>query len=340
MLTVKKPHRQIKNIRGVELGNTVRLQAHFPSPYPCKMLDQDLLMCEGCLGFFRTRDERIRHWRDHCTGNSPPGEEIYKGEEIRLYEVDGYLQQLYCERLLLLSKLFLEEKRVSDMYTSQTTQVSSFFFYILVKKSGELIGYFSVMKPWVQDQYVTAAPKTILSCILVLPHEQRRGYGKFMIDVAYEMAKREGRRGTAERPLSVAGRHSFYSYWTGRVLKALQQEGEEALKERFTMGELSEKTDVIEEDLLECLKDLGVLRHWGSNNLILLTHSAATDIMKRTAGKSPGFPFNKQFLTWNPLLKRSPARFASSTACSTANVSYAASEHDALLAGDPLTLQI
>jgi GNAT superfamily N-acetyltransferase len=300
LLTVRKPHRHIKTVSYVELGLKTRLQAWYPSPYPLAYQSpssDELLICDTCLAFFKDREDRAMHWKTACGWSHPPGDEIYRSgsesaqEPVSLFEIKGWEFPAYCERLVLFSKLFLEEKRTADRQTSQYTQVRAFTFYVMVRWDAtlgvaEMVGYFSRLQS-------TAQVSNILSCILVLPHMQRRGYGKFLINAAYELSARERRRGSAERPLSALGKVSFYSFWASRVLDELLVEDSSV-----RLLDLSLRTGITAEDIGECLRELGILKECG-NSVVLLATPEALELLKKKAG-SKGFPFDADRVIWTP----------------------------------------
>ena len=295
-LTARKPHRHTKTVSGIRLGCGVRLQAWFPSPYPLSYSDpgKDLYVCETCLRFFKNSGERAKHWREVCTVAHPPGDEIYRSDGISVFAVEGLEFPGYCERLLLLSKLFLEEKRVCSRTASQAFHVGGFTFFVLVKWREEnlhegpcsFVGYYSRLKSSQRDS-------NVLSCILTLPHQQRKGFGKFLITLSYSVAEIEGRRGSAERPLSPLGKTSFYSFWCSKVFSSLTID-----KSHISLNELSELTGILPEDIAEALKDCGILKEF-NKSVILLTHPEAIETVKKKAG-SKGFPFRKEFLKYSP----------------------------------------
>ena len=126
-----------------------------------------------------------------------------------MFEVDGIKQKLYCQNLCLLAKLFLDHK---TLYFD----VSPFLFYVVTEEdeSGtHLVGYFSKERLMANDFN--------LACIMVMPPYQRRGFGKFLISLSYNLAQRVGRICTPERPLSDMGKVGYKSYWTDTLLEAL-----------------------------------------------------------------------------------------------------------------------
>ena len=62
-----------------------------------------------------------------------------------------------------------------------------------------------------------------LACIMVMPPYQRRGFGKFLIALSYELSKRAGRICTPEKPLSDMGKVGYKSYWSDTIIEVLHQ---------------------------------------------------------------------------------------------------------------------
>ena len=294
------PRHHIKTIKGVQIGNNVVLRALYPSPYP-EMIscpNSYIKVCDMCLSYFKSADELNRHW-SYCSFNHPPGTEIYRGQDHSVFEIDGEVHNGYCERLLLLAKLFLEEKRACGRDVSQYAQVRTFYFYVLCRwreesdGRAEIVGYFSKLKNPNRES-------NILSCILVLPHEQRKGYGNFLIDLSYDLARIEGRIGSAERPLSELGRLSFYPYWMRKISNAIKNVPEDL--HSLVISEVSADTGIIPDDIVETLKHYGLLKEWGSAGVVVIGGSHALDSICPPSKPSSNrrIQFKSELLKWTP----------------------------------------
>jgi hypothetical protein len=123
-----------------------------------------------------------------CKVRHPPGDEIYRDGNVSVFEVDGRknkvslhfiflagkmglsTEQIYCQNLCLLSKMFLDHK-------SLFYDVEPFLFYVMTEiddVGARFVGYFSKEKRSPKDYNV--------SCIMTLPVRQRKGWGNLLID--------------------------------------------------------------------------------------------------------------------------------------------------------------
>ncbi|VDM51465.1 unnamed protein product [Toxocara canis] len=146
-----------------------------------------------------------------CDLRHPPGNEIYRRDNVSVFEVDGSLSLIYCQNICLLAKLFLDHK---TLYYD----VEPFLFYVLTRNDEggfHFVGYFS------KEKY--SAQKYNLSCIMTLPCYQMRGFGRFLIDFSFLLSRREGMMGTPERPLSDLGRIAYLNYWLSAILEHLHE---------------------------------------------------------------------------------------------------------------------
>jgi GNAT superfamily N-acetyltransferase len=210
-LTEKQIHEfeeatKVKTVEFIEFGKH-RVETWYFSPFPREYHCSTLYICEFCLNFFVHKAELIRH-TDRCMVRYPPGDEIYRDDSVSVFEVDAKNQQTYCENLCLISKLFLDHKTLHY-------DIDPFYFYVLCEHDAmgyHLVGYFSREKGNADNN---------LSCILVMPFCQRKGYGKFIVEFSYALSLKEGKSGSPEKPLSDLGHRLYTSWWTQTLLKIL-----------------------------------------------------------------------------------------------------------------------
>lgn len=177
-----------------------------------------------------------------CPAKHPPGDEIYRDGSISFFEVDGRKNPVYCQNLCLLAKLFLGSK---TLYYD----VEPFLFYIMTENDEygcHFVGYFSKEK----------RPSSLnnVSCILVLPIHQRRGFGNLLIEFSYLLTRVEGKTGSPEKPLSDMGLVTYRAYW--RLVMCHQLLG---LKEAVSVATLSERTGMTSDDIVCALEGLRAL---------------------------------------------------------------------------------
>ena len=99
---------RVKNLNRLQIGKH-EVDAWYFSPYPKEYAHLPVLyICEFCLAFFPSPMMLSRH-RARCTLLHPPGNEIYRHEDISFFEIDGKRQLAWCRNLSLLSKCFLDQ---------------------------------------------------------------------------------------------------------------------------------------------------------------------------------------------------------------------------------------
>ncbi|KAI9753614.1 MAG: hypothetical protein M4579_005078 [Chaenotheca gracillima] len=212
-----------------------------------------LYVCRWCFRYSRELMPYMGHVK-MCPEKEegPPGFMIYSHDAYSIYEVDGEESKLFCQNLSLFAKLFLDNKSVCF-------DLSAFKYYLLVHSSPSLRG--SAAPP--QQQVVGFFSKEKMSwdnnnlaCILVFPPWQRKGLGKILMGVSYELSKREGRIGGPEKPLSDLGKRGYISFWSSTIARHILAS---PLRKSMTVNDISQGTFIVAEDVVAALKEMNVL---------------------------------------------------------------------------------
>ncbi|CAG8976859.1 hypothetical protein HYALB_00003470 [Hymenoscyphus albidus] len=244
---IKKPRKvsgPASQIEYIEFGQ-FQIDIWYAAPYPEEYSrNQALFICEFCLKYMESPTVAWRH-KTKCPWKHPPGDEIYRHENISMFEVDGRKQSLYCQNLCLLAKLFLGSK---TLYYD----VEPFLFYVLTEYDElgyHFVGYFSKEK----------RPTSLnnVSCILVLPIFQRKGYGNLLIDFSYLLTRVEKKTGSPEKPLSDMGLVSYRNYWRLALCHYLQhyKSGDPVPSIR----QMSDEMGLTPDDVISALEQLQAL---------------------------------------------------------------------------------
>ncbi|KZT42434.1 hypothetical protein SISSUDRAFT_45063 [Sistotremastrum suecicum HHB10207 ss-3] len=280
---------RVKNLNRLQIGKH-EVEAWYFSPYPKEYAHLPILyICEFCLSFYPSSFMLLRH-RSKCNLLHPPGNEIYRDDDISFFEVDGRRQLTWCRNLSLISKCFLDHK---TLYYD----VQPFMYYIMTQRDSHgchIIGYFSKEKESSENYNV--------ACILTLPQHQRHGYGKLLIEFSYELSKKEGKLGSPEKPLSDLGLLGYRAYWAETILELLKNE------EELSIDEIAQKTSITHADIMNTCTTLQLIKHFKGAHVICLTESVLEQHEKSIAKRKR--KIKPENLQWRPpVFTREQLRF-------------------------------
>ncbi|XP_066304148.1 histone acetyltransferase KAT6B-like isoform X1 [Branchiostoma lanceolatum] len=270
----------------IEFGRH-EIHTWYSSPYPQEYARlPKLFLCEFCLKYMKSRSILKRHVIK-CGWLHPPANEIYRKNNLSVFEVDGNVNKIYCQNLCLLAKLFLDHK---TLYYD----VEPFLFYVLTfndKKGCHLVGYFSKEKHSQQKYNV--------SCIMTMPHFQRRGFGRFLIEFSYLLSQREGQPGSPEKPLSDLGRISYTAYWRSTILEYLAKHK----GDHISIKVISEATGMCPHDIAATLQSLNMVTRKEDRVMIRVRKRLVEEHMARLESAAERrAEVDPDALRWSPLI--------------------------------------
>ncbi|KAM4523984.1 histone acetyltransferase KAT6B isoform 1-T6 [Odontesthes bonariensis] len=267
----------------IEFGK-YEIQTWYSSPYPPEYSRlQKLYLCEFCLKYMRSKNILQRHTKK-CGWFHPPANEIYRKDNLSVFEVDGNVSKLFCQNLCLLAKLFLDHK---TLYYD----VEPFLFYILTKndeKGCHLVGYFSKEKLCQQKYNV--------SCIMIMPQYQRQGFGRFLIDFSYLLTRQERQAGSPEKPLSDLGRLSYLAYWKSVILVHLYKHPDK----HISVKGISRATGMCPHDIATTLQQLGMIDRQDGRIVLIRRERLIQRHMERLRANPRQNEVDPNALRWTP----------------------------------------
>ncbi|KAI6234124.1 Histone acetyltransferase [Aphelenchoides fujianensis] len=214
-------------------GNTAYRPRFFEFLRSCFASYQRLSFCPRCL----LAHESLRALKEHmeaCSVKHPPGgTPIYQEDNLTVWEV------------FTAAASRCSPKRSSARRTV-FHEVEQFTFYVLTETDGEfctLAGYFS--------KEIRPSANNNLSCLLILPWMQRKGYGLFLIDMSYQLSIRERKIGGPEHPLSDAGLKTYRQYWFAVLMSYVREKLYN--KEQLDIVDIKEHTGIELRDITETL---------------------------------------------------------------------------------------
>ncbi|WVQ70070.1 histone acetyltransferase ESA1 [Kwoniella botswanensis] len=271
---------RVKNLDKLQIGKH-EVETWYFSPYPVEYAHLPVLyICEFCLLYYPSFTQLKRH-RSKCTLLHPPGNEIYRYDDISFFEIDGRRQRTWCRNLCLISKCFLDHK---TLYYD----VDPFMYYCMTIKDEygcHLIGYFSKEKESPEGYNV--------ACILTLPQHQRKGYGRLLIEFSYELSKVEGKLGSPEKPLSDLGLLGYRAYWQEKIVELLLNSDDE-----ISLEEIAQKTSITHGDIMHTCQALQMIKYYKGGHIIHLT-DAVLEQHRKTMSKNRR-SINPAALKWKP----------------------------------------
>ncbi|KAG0216978.1 putative ESA1-histone acetyltransferase [Mortierella sp. GBAus27b] len=282
----QNPHEvaRVKNLDLIQIGKH-EVETWYFSPYPTEYSHLPILyICEFCLSYFPAVKQLSRH-RLKCTLHHPPGNEIYRKDDISFFEIDGRKQKVYCRNLCLLSKLFLDHK---TLYYD----VDPFLFYVMAVRDSDgahLIGYFSKEKES-SEQYNVA-------CILTMPQYQRMGFGRLLIAFSYELSKVEKKLGSPEKPLSDLGLLSYRAFWAETIVGLLIEQHKLGIE--LSIDDIANRTAFQPQDVLHTLQNLNALKYYHGQYVIVLSDTVIKNWERSSKKKKR--EVDPKALVWKPI---------------------------------------